>query len=477
MLRFLELYRYWRWKALGLLLLLELAPFWALSWFTQPFYDDYMEAVRVREHGLLGAQVDLYQQMTGRFTTSWLLTAANPLTYNWVGGIKLAPAIGLGLLTALLYWGLRLLAQALPRQWALGGALAALLLYLCVMADPYEGIYWFTGGVVYQTGNLALGVVLLASAQSRRSAHQGRWWGVAALATVAAASSNEIALSQLFLGLLLLTGASLLDKNAPIRSRWWLSLGALGAVVAAISLGAPGNIHRMSALAPSTRFQLWFSIWHTLLAVVELITRPGVLLALATILAGSAAMVRSNYLRNSLQRGQVHPAAAGLLWLLLLGSGIFPFWWLWGGTAPVRAENAIIFGALGSLPLLVQGSANWYVARGGPRPAWAGQGLVAAAAVLLLLGLRTRPYAAWQQLLGNARPYEQQMAARAARLTQAQRQPTGLVRLPPVRLPKPRAIFMHSADLDTLPQTELNRVTAAYFDVGAIVLDSLARSR
>jgi hypothetical protein len=74
-------------------LVLALAPFLLLTAFNQPFFDDFRNAYWTRAHGFWGVQGWLYHTWTGRFTSTVFMTVLNPVTYGWLGGVKVAAAV------------------------------------------------------------------------------------------------------------------------------------------------------------------------------------------------------------------------------------------------------------------------------------------------------------------------------------------------------------------------------------------------
>ena len=77
---------------------LAVLPFLLLCAFNHPFFDDFRNGTWLREHGTWGVQVWLFKTWTGRVTTTFLMTALNPVAYGWLGGVKLVAA---GLLLSL----------------------------------------------------------------------------------------------------------------------------------------------------------------------------------------------------------------------------------------------------------------------------------------------------------------------------------------------------------------------------------------
>ncbi|WP_426490573.1 DUF6056 family protein [Hymenobacter sp. 102] len=427
-----------------------------------------MEAVRVRQYGLWGAQRQLYQHHTGRFVTSWLFTALNPLVYGWAWAFRLIPGFTLGGLTGLLYWVSKLSLPQLRRWQRLLLATSLLLLYLSTLTNHYEALYWFTGIVVYQTGTVGLLLLGISAWYHCRQQPRAGWpWVLGSLAVVGSTAANEVALAQAMLFLLLMTAVSWTTASGYPNRRWWLWLLVLGAVSSALSLLAPGNYQRMDVTQFDHRFQLGYSVLHTLVSVAEIVTRPAVWLVLVAVAGYSL------YASRSATGWQLHPVVAVLYWVASIASGFFSFWWLGFGPAPARTENAIIGGAMLSLAVLVPPVARWARSRRYLGGALSVSGNVWwVVGIGLVLTARSAPLRAWQQLRHNAWAYEQQMQRRYQRLHAARRAHQASAVLPGLKLAADRDIFMHPADLDTVAGTEHNLMVAAYFGLDSVRLAS-----
>ena len=92
-------------KGFSVLLLTALLPFGLLSFFNHPFMDDYYNAANARRLGLWAAQQDLYLQWSGRYFSSLLVTAANPMHRDWYNGLRITPLLFLAAALGTFYLG------------------------------------------------------------------------------------------------------------------------------------------------------------------------------------------------------------------------------------------------------------------------------------------------------------------------------------------------------------------------------------
>ncbi|SMB94647.1 hypothetical protein SAMN00120144_2047 [Hymenobacter roseosalivarius DSM 11622] len=467
--------------ALVLLTGAAVAPFLLLSYYNHPFMDDYYNAANVRTTGLWAQQIELYLRWTGRFSSSLLVTAANPIIYGWYEGFRWTPALTLLATLGTLYLGLRTLSQQrLPRAQAALAAAIFLLFYLHMIPEPYSAIYWFTGSIVYHVAGLALLLVFIASERARwatQTWQRRRWQAGAAICAVMAAAANEMTLLHLLLGLALVLGVKGYRRQWP-QMRWWSTLLLLTLVVAVVTVVAPGNYVRMQFEGYAKEQGRANLVRQVLTAV------PGVPGAMARLLV-----------RRGLALKLVLPT---LLWLPTilhwqrrgwLGTSIrLP--WAWGAffmlasyalsmllflgvmrqMPPDRAINGLLLFLFPTALLVIWAAlAQRPAAVAWQLPAWLWRwGPVVYVGVFSLLGI---PRRAWQELLLSAPAYDQQLLAREAQLRAAWSQGVEHVVVKPILGVKPYRVLITEWELTTEPGHYINSETALYFDVKSIVID------
>ncbi|MFC7667974.1 hypothetical protein ACFQT0_11695 [Hymenobacter humi] len=250
---------------LRLSLLLALAPFLMLTAYNQPFFDDFRNAYWTRAHGMWGVQEWLFQTWTGRFTSTFFMTVLNPVTYGWLGGVKLVAAVFFVLQWASIAHLLRALLHTVLRvafSWGAAFWSAGLLLALFCNAAPapFSFLYWFCGAIAYRLPLIGL---LNFTALALRvgwgpGPHKWRYAALACGPLVLALVGNELTLVQALPVLALLGFA--LPRAA--RPQWWLWV-AVGGVAAAVATVAPGNWARARAMAPDDALHAyrWLVLW------------------------------------------------------------------------------------------------------------------------------------------------------------------------------------------------------------------------
>ena len=138
--------------AFFVLLVIALARYVAVAFFVHPFADDFSYAVAGMRTELLPRLLDEYRFWNGRWFSN-ILVLRGPLVLGMEKGLWLYRLVPIALLA--LTWGgafalIRAIVPALERAQTLLGASLFLLLYLQLMPDLSEGIYWYTGAVSYQ---------------------------------------------------------------------------------------------------------------------------------------------------------------------------------------------------------------------------------------------------------------------------------------------------------------------------------------
>ena len=455
------------------LVLLAGLPFLLLTAFNQPFFDDFRNAYWVREHGLLGVQVAHYLTWTGRYGSTFVLTVLNPVTYDWLAGVKVVAAASLLGLWLSLAGLLRTLARVAAGQRVRRGAvrwaaLGLLALFGNATPAPFSFLYWFAGLVVYQLPLIALlnfSTLALQAGWGGAAGRRGRAWAAGACLLVAV-GSNELTLVQAAVVL-----AMLAATLPPARRSLLFGWGAVAALAAVVALAAPGNWGRVTAMDPHLPHR-WLLLGPRIVSsalhfLIDPLIGSSLLLAL---LAGAGA-------------GQRGRAAAGVplalsrrqWWGVLLavgalnGSGFVLFRLLIGTSPLPRALNELVLVAVVSAALL-----GWL----------AGQRLVMSARqqavfqFVLVVGLLAflalgNVVPAWQELLTSAPAYDRQLRTRYALLRAAHRAGRPAT-LPLLRLRHARVLaplnnrgYFVDFDVDVSPGCEgtINGVLSRYFEV------------
>ncbi|WP_092677445.1 DUF6056 family protein [Hymenobacter arizonensis] len=470
-------------------LLLALAPFFLLTAYNQPFFDDFRNAYWTRAHGTWGVQAWLFETWTGRFTSTFFMTVLNPVTYGWLGGVKLVAAVLIVVQWASIGHFLRALFHTALRvafSWQDAFWCAALLLALFCNAAPapFSFLYWFCGAVAYQIPLIGLLNFTALALRSGWGIPANRWQSafLACGPLVLALAGNELTLVQA-LPILALLGYAL---PASSRPQWWLWL-AIGAMAAALATVAPGNWVRARAMAPDDALQAyrWLVLLpRTAYSAMLFLARP---LTALSLLAAVAMGLWLGYRQRAAGTASLRLAprqwgAVLLAFGILNGIGFLLFRYLTVAAPLLRAQNEILL-----VMLISVAAVAWAAAQQLPEPHfWFPRRLRHSSLLILgLFGLSASGHVpeAWRELLTSAAPFDAQMQARFARLRSTSRAQEPTVTLPPLRLPYghiliPLRQFSNfiEFDIDLTPGCEgnINGVMERYFEVPDVCCDTRA---
>jgi Family of unknown function (DUF6056) len=450
-----------------------LLPFFLLSFFNHPVYDDYVDSSRTIRYGFWEVQKVLYNGWTGRYFSSLFLTITNPLSYGWIAGVKVTVLVFMTGILGGFYLVFRWLTKGLAFQKnSIWYAAALLLAYLGIMPSVFEGFFWYVGAAVYQTGNMLLIAVLLASYKFLTALGGSRKMGWAVLGVggmLAAAATNEIVLSQLLAAFGLFFLISLYRRTTSWR--WWLFIAFVGLAGAALSLTAPGNFVRMDSLHVENSRSLAYALPRTFISAVMLVSSVplgSVLLIFFCLwlpLGVKIAETKRLYFLD------LHPIVAAASIFAVLCLCYFPFWWLSASYTPLRTENSIVFFLLVSWVIAVQAGINWWYRQRGTVtlfPRWVRQYMLPVLGLLILLRIATMP--AYLELALNARQYNALLNDRYRYIQQQKAAGKKDIVVTAYPLKYRFAILTDGTDITTQTQAEQNRYYAEYFGLNSIRL-------
>jgi hypothetical protein len=233
------------------LALIALAPWPVLALLSAPSVDDFCLFALVRDPGWAAAQRQMYQDHSGRFVATALITGLGWLTDRLGAGLPgpftLLPLLAIA---AILWLCWRTLARLFPERPAAQRAIATALsgaLLLATLPGAGELLFWTSGMASYLPLLLLLWYLMLRVADTLKGRPPGG--GETALLTALAflvAGTHELG-GPLIL-LLLAAWAEAGRRRGWARSGFaWLAAIGAGALIAyAIVLAAPGNGTRLS---------------------------------------------------------------------------------------------------------------------------------------------------------------------------------------------------------------------------------------
>lgn len=136
-----------------LLLLAALTPYFYLCFFAHPSADDFILSYQARTTNFLDLIVNYYFNWGGRYVSSSLIYLT-PINSGRFDFYQLVPVLIICFTGFSIFLFLKELFVKIPIHQILICSLLGTLLYFFNMPNIAEGIYWYTGVVVYQTGNI-----------------------------------------------------------------------------------------------------------------------------------------------------------------------------------------------------------------------------------------------------------------------------------------------------------------------------------
>jgi hypothetical protein len=241
---------------LGIATAIVLLTYLALALFATPAADDYCYAVRARVLGFLPAQAVLYQKWSGRYTGTLLLSALGVTDMERIYPLVADAALVLTCLAML-----ALVAVVAAERLGLGRTLLAAgvltALYLAGLPDVAQAIYWASGSLTYQAGNV--GLTFLAAVLIYRERHAHHWalrsalWIAGAALVMLVQGTND--LTMLLTTFVLGAGALCAFRARRGSVGFWTGLLVVALVAGVVSGLAPGNFARAAAEATGPRLR------------------------------------------------------------------------------------------------------------------------------------------------------------------------------------------------------------------------------
>lgn len=445
---------------------------WA-SCYVHPFADDFSYAVAGMHNSLGPRLLDEYRFWNGRWFSN-ILVLRGPLVLGLDVGLWLYRMVPL-LLIVLTWFGAYRLGRAwvdvsaAPRKVLLLATGWFTLLYLHLMPDPSEGIYWYTGAVSYQLPGALMLLVAAAWCRSMDADRQGRkramWFAVFTAVVICGCSELHMVFMVLLHAALLVR--SLKHRSVP-PSVALLSF-AVVLIAAAVMVFAPGNAGRAAQFPHKEelgRTLLWGAA-QTGRFLFTWILSPGLLLVSLLFLScirylhvGRSALAVLNTLR-------VWQVAAFTL-VLVFASMSLPYWstGLLGQHRTVNAALLLFLPCWFLLLLLVH--KRWPVRplASVRSPGWFRPAVVGLLAVTILCTGSGGALTA-DLLSGRMQQRSQALDERYAMVRLAIERGDGRVVVPPL---VPTVASLRFLDADTDPGHWINCSMAQYFGAPALEL-------
>jgi uncharacterized protein DUF6056 len=467
------------WKKLVLICVAILLPYLLLGFFNYPSADDYTYAVPVLEKGFWQAQTDWYNQWSGRFVSTAILSVS-PVVFKSFLGYKLIGITTFFLYLAALYNFLSALVAGLFEKKYLQ---AFFVLFATVLISEIpsitESFHWFAGVVNYtwaflvflwglgyylKTRKISLaGVASLDLAKGRFAIPINL-----SIASFLLAGFNET-LVVIWLYLIFIAVAAIWFS----KKKWDVALFLpflVGLVSFYFVFKAPGNAVRAAQFQGN--HDILFTLFRPLGLFVEIFFRY---LKLPFLLFLILIVPEVEALKNKVPQCFYNSRArwfSFVFFVSLVFLFLAPAHWAIGGAPPRRAMNILCFMYV-SFTLWMYCQWVWskqgrFLAKYQGLPQWAGRN-TQLAALLLSFFLFSNHGVAWADLLFRAKDYAFQQQERIDLLEKAT--PESEIAVPPLRQ-RPETLFF--SDLEPDPNDWINASVAGFFHVKSVRVDKSA---
>ncbi|QNF31641.1 hypothetical protein HUW51_02460 [Adhaeribacter swui] len=403
------------WMNASLLVLsAALVPFLILSFYSQPFADDFWLTSLAKEKGIWQAQLEIRKTWSGRYFAMFL-GSVNPLVYNSLTGYKLLPFLLILFTLAALYFLISRIIPGTSLKKKIFFALLLQVLYLGFMPAIASGYYWMSSALNYQTALICL--LLLAAGlinyqQKRNFWQQTNYIIGLSFLIFAGVGCNELSMVFILEGLLTLL---LVDywryKRVNKLLLYYLLLAFSCSLLVIFSYG---NLARLQTHPNHSNLMYSFTY-----AVAVTVNNTSNYLTLSPILLLTVLFVpvSHKFFKNRKFLKIPHPVVTTALLYLLIFQCFFVIYWNRGMHAPIWTQNFIYFifliGWFANVALIVKYYQNTLENYLPQLPVYAQTLLVAACFLLIFHNKQSNVRTAYiDWLSGEAAAYDQELKSR-----------------------------------------------------------------
>jgi hypothetical protein len=306
-----------------------------LARYAVPAADDFCYAANAPGTPLFDWLLGEYKNWNGRYFSN-VLVGRGPLQWeNALFWYRIVPVALLIATWGCLYLLIRSVAPSIKRGMALFAATVVLLLYLDVMPEIGQGIYWYTGAITYQVGNVLLLLLIVQLTRLREA--PWRKGSAAAILLVLTIGMSET-------HMILATFAMIIALAGVRGARTVLiPLIASAFICSAVVLFAPGNAER-AAFFPE-HHRLWHSLGMTAAQTGRFLLTWAFSPALltASLAFGAFHSVLREHLPTAVPGWLRNPVIIAALLVMLIVACVFPAYWSMGMLAQHRTLNVACF--------------------------------------------------------------------------------------------------------------------------------------
>lgn len=315
--------------------LFAILPFILISFFIHPSVDDFCYNIQSRDLGFWTAQLTWYNDWTGRYFTSAILSI-KPLVSGSFFIYKLIPVILLSSLFVSIYYLSSLLFVNLKRKGFLVFTFYFVTIYLMQMPSVAQGFYWLPGSISYQLPSI-LSILFLCSLIQLIKTNNWKYLltSIFLVFFIIGSSETSMLLIDFLIGTIFIY-KFYRDKKINKSILILLIFAMLFSLVVIIS---PANIIRSSNFP--YKHQLFNSIFNSLLAFKNYLAIWLPLIILFTFIFYD--YFRQEIGNYSSKIFNINPIFVFIIVCCIPFIGFFPGYWSLGGDPPLRTINTIYF--------------------------------------------------------------------------------------------------------------------------------------
>lgn len=324
------------------LFIFTIAPFIVISFYNHPSADDFCFSNVAMEMGFWDAQAKWYNDWTGRYFSTALLSIG-PVVNKSVLQYKILPIIIMAILFFSIVTLIRQISPSLSAKFCLMGACIILLLYLAGAPSIVEGFYWMPGYVTYQYGNIATFFLLAVMTRLYRAKENRSkiWLFLLSTSLVLAIVGSNETIMLILLAILLFINIYIVCVRKQMQ-KWFLALLAIAVLASAFVVLAPGNTVRLGIEnSPLKGYNFFVSIYMSLYDaayhLASWLSQGTLILFTLFFIPVAANFSKKN--SHGHRMLYIHPLIGVSLFLVLISISYFPAYWSLGHTPPPRTQN------------------------------------------------------------------------------------------------------------------------------------------
>lgn len=318
-----------------LLCFLVIIPFVVIAYFNQPSGDDFCYIAKAQNLGFWNAQIDWYIGWSGRYLSSAILSL-NPLRGENLYIYKLLPVLIIGGLYVSIVNLVSLFFERLIKKDILKVSAVILAVYLSIMPNISEGVYWFAGSITYQLSNI-ISVFLFYNIIKLLRFNRVKNLGYAIVFTILLMGTNEttMVIVDFVLGSIFFY-KSISDKKIHYQLLCIALVALLCSLVVAL---APGNFVR-GGFFPE-KHQLFSSVFNSFKSlIISTIKWSPLLISLVYLFYN---YLKKNVIGISSKLLNVNPILVLIVICVFSLFGFFISYWSMGIPPPSRTVNIMCF--------------------------------------------------------------------------------------------------------------------------------------